>query len=477
MRSIAIIGAGYSGAATALLLSRRAREPLDLRLVDPRPAPGAGLAHSTLEPDHRLNGPDGIHSPYPDDPDHFAAWMRDSGALARDPGALADTGRVFPRRSDFGAYMSAEVARHTRANPTGSRIEHVSRAARRLRIDADGFTLELAGGSTLRTHACVLALGWDAPAVPTALGGIAGGPGWIGDAWDPAALGRISDRAKVLLVGAGLTASDVFAALVARGHRGPVLALSRHGLRPASQNPFRNNDSLWGRLLEPEPVFLRRHGTPRTIGALMQALRTDIATVDPTCESWHGRFDDLRDASHRFWPQLPEGERRRYFRHLKSRYDAHRFRNPPQVERILARGLATGQLSYAAGRLAHGAPRGGGTSVGFFERGTGLLREERFDMVINCTGPQARPSASRNPFWRAMIADGLVHDDGSGNGIETDAIGRPIGADGRPSERLFAIGPPTAGSLGETTAAPFISRQILKLIGPLQGLADEASGT
>jgi uncharacterized NAD(P)/FAD-binding protein YdhS len=402
MRSIAIIGAGYSGAATALLLSRSAREPLDLRLIDPRPAPGAGLAHSTLEPDHRLNGPDAIHAPYPDDPDHFAAWMRDSGALARDPGALADTGRVFPRRSDFGAYMSAEVARHTRANPSGSRIEHVSRAARRLRIDAEGCTLELAGGTTLRTHCCVLALGWDAPAVPSALGAIGGSPGWIGDAWDPAALGRVSDRAKVLLVGTGLTASDVFAALLARGHRGPVLALSRHGLRPASQNPFRNNDSLWGRLLEPEPVFLRRHGTPRTIGALMQALRTDIANA---------------------------------------------------------------------------APRGSGMSVGFIERGTGTLREERFDVVINCTGPQARPSAPRNPFWRAMIADGLVHDDGSGNGIEVDAIGRPIGPDGRTSDRLFAIGPPTAGGLGESTAVPFISRHILKLIDPLQGLAVDSGGT
>ena len=471
MRSIAIIGAGYSGAATALLLSRRAREPLDLRLVDPRPAPGPGLAHSTREPDHRLNGPDGIHSPYPDEPDHFAAWMRDSGALARDPDALADTGRVFPRRSDFGAYMSAEVARHARANPTGSRIEHVSPHARWLRVDEAGCTLGLDGGATLRTHACVLALGWDAPGVPSALGGIADRPGWIGDAWDPAALGRIPAQAKVLLVGAGLTASDVFAALLARGHQGPVQALSRHGLRPASQNPFRPSGALWERLLDPEPAFVRRHGTPRTVAALLRALRADVATVDPACESWHGRFDDLRDASYRLWPDLPAAERRRFVRHLKSRYDAHRFRNPPQVERILAGALATGQLSYAAGRLAHAAPRGDGLSVGFVERGTGTLREARFDVIVNCTGPQPRPSASRNALWRTLIADGLVRDDAGGQGIEVDALSRPIGAGGRHSDRLFAIGPPTAGSLGETTAVPFIARRILQLIDPLQASA------
>jgi len=468
MRSIAIIGAGYSGTATALFLARGAREPLDLRLIDPRPAPGPGLAHSTPEPDHRLNGPDTIHSPYPDAPDHFAAWMRDGGALARDPDALADTGRVFPRRHDFGAYMSAEVARHARANPSGSRIEHVARPAQRLRIDTDGCTVELGGGATLRAHACVLALGWDTPGVPAALAGIVGHPRWIGDAWDPSALGRVPARARVLLVGAGLTASDVFAALLARGHDGPVLALSRHGLRPASQNPFRANDPLWERLLDPEPAFIRRHGMPRTVAALLRALREDIATVDSSRESWHGRFDDLRDASHRFWPELPDAERRRYVRHLKSRYDASRFRNPPQVERILERGLASGRLVYAAGRLARAGPEGDGLRVGFVERASGALREERFDVVVNCTGPQPRPSASRNPAWRALVADGLVRDDPSGLGIEVDALGRPLGADGRVRDRLFAIGPPTAGSLGETTAAPFISRRLLQMVDPVQ---------
>jgi uncharacterized NAD(P)/FAD-binding protein YdhS len=471
MRSIAIIGAGYSGAATALLLARGARAPLELRLIDPRPAPGRGLAHSTPEPDHRLNGPDAIHSPYPDAPDHFAAWMRDSGALARDPGALADTGRVFPRRGDFGAYMSAEVARHARSNPSGSRIDHVARAARRVRVDNAGGTVELDDGTTLRADACVLALGWDAPGVPAALAGLTGHPRWLGDAWDPCALDRVPRHARVLLVGAGLTASDVFAALLARGHDGPVLALSRHGLRPASQNPYRSNDPLWARLLDPEPAFVHRHGRPRTVATLLRALREDIATVDPERESWHGRFDDLRDASHLFWPALAAAERRRYVRHLKSRYDASRYRNPPQVERILERGLASGRLAYAAGRLVHARADGDGLRVGFVDRADGVLRDERFDAVVNCTGPQPRPSASRNPVWRAAIADGLVRDDACGIGIEVDALGRPVGADGRVHGRLFAIGPPTIGSLGEATAAPYISRRVLWMLDPLQAAA------
>lgn len=449
------------------MLSRRSREPLELLLVDPAEHPGPGLAHATPVGVHRLNGPASIHAPYPDEPGHFAAWMVESGALARDPDAIGPEQRVFARRGDFGRYLNGEFVRHAASNPSGSRIEHLRARALRLRPGAGDVAVELDRGARLSATVAVLATGWNRTGVPAPLRALVDGPGWIGDPWDAAALATIRPTDRVLLVGAGLTASDTFAALAARGHAAPVLALSRHGLRPASQNPFRPTDPLWDRLLDPQPAFVRRHGVPRTVRALLRALRADVATVDPASESWHGRFDDLRDAAHRYWPALPPAERRRFVRHLKSLYDAHRFRNPPQVERILARGLADGHLGYATGRLVDAHRADGGLVVGFVDRADGRHRVERFDVVVNCTGPQPRPSASDNPLWRSAIADGLVRDDPSGVGIEVDVAGRPVGSGGRVDGRVFALGPPTAGSLGETTAVPYISRRILHLIDTL----------
>jgi uncharacterized NAD(P)/FAD-binding protein YdhS len=465
-----IVGGGYSGVAAAVLLARRSREPLELLLVDPAGSPGPGLAHATPIGVHRLNGPASIHAPYPDEPGHFAEWMIRSGTLARDPDAVGPEKRVFARRRDFGLYLNGEFVRHASDNPSSSRIEHVRARALRLVPRAEGIAVELDRGAPLLARHCVLATGWNRIGIPAVLRGIADAPGWLADPWDAPSLGTIRATDRVLLVGAGLTASDTFAALAEQGHAAPVLALSRHGLRPASQNPFRPTDPLWGRLLDPEPAFVRRHGLPRTVGALLRALRADIATVDPATESWHGRFDDLRDAAHLYWPALAPVERRRFVRHLKSLYDAHRFRNPPQVERILERGLAGGHLGYATGRLVGARGRGTDLEVTFLDRADGRTRVERFDAVINCTGPQPRPSASDNPLWRTALADGLVRDDPSGVGIEVDLTGRPIGAGGRVDGRLFALGPPTAGSLGETTAVPYISRRILHLIDAL-GLA------
>lgn len=462
-----IVGGGYSGVAAAVLLARRAREPLELLLVDPAEHPGPGLAHATPIGVHRLNGPASIHAPYPDEPGHFAEWMTRSGTLARDPEAVGPAQRVFARRHDFGIYLNGEFTRHAAANPSGSRIAHVRARALRLVPRADGIAVELDRAPTLLANHCILATGWNRIGIPGPLRGISDAPGWIGDPWDASSIATVKASDRVLLVGAGLTASDTFAALAGQGHRAPVLALSRHGLRPASQNPFRPTDPLWDRLLDPEPAFVRRHGLPRSVGALLRALRADIETVDPVTESWHGRFDDLRDAAHLYWPELPAVERRRFVRHLKSLYDAHRFRNPPQVERILERGIADGHLDYATGRLIGARRSGAGLTVSFADRSDGRTRDEAFDVVVNCTGPQPRPSASDNPLWRTAIVDGLVRDDPSGVGIEVDHAGQPIGAGGRIDGRLFALGPPTAGSLGETTAVPYISRRILHLIDAL----------
>jgi uncharacterized NAD(P)/FAD-binding protein YdhS len=470
VKRIVVVGAGASGVTVAVSLTRAATSPLEIVLVDPRAEPGHGLAHGTRHPDHRLNAPAPIHTIYPDAPLHFVEWVRDTRLTEADPGAVAANGSVYTRRLDFGRYMAGECDRHARSNPSGSRIEHVrDRAVRALRTAA-GIELELAGGRRLAAERCVLAMGWNEVGVPAPLRAIVDRPGWIGDPWDLGRIAAIPRGARVLLMGSGLTACDTFAALRAQGHRGPVIALSRRGLRPGPQSGFPSRlTSVWGMLRDPSPAFLQRHPEPTSVRAVMRALRRDIAALDPATASWHEPFDELRDAVTHLWPRLSVSEQQRGVRHAKGWYDTFRFRNPPQIQQIVDDGVAGGHLRFLAGRVREARAVDGVLEIAYDARASGAPQTERIDVVINCTGPQPRPSASRNPLWLSLIADGLVRDHPCGVGIDVDADCRTLDRDGHVNHDLLAVGPPTTGTFGEASAVPYVARQVLDALGAMLG--------
>jgi uncharacterized NAD(P)/FAD-binding protein YdhS len=472
MKRWVIAGGGYTGAATALHLARHSPQPLHIQLVEPRAQLGAGLAHSAEHPDLRLNGTPGIHAMYLDAPLHFLQWLQQNGTLVGDPQSTNPDGTIYPRRADFGRYMAAELARHAQSNASGSVIEHVRDRVARVQPSAGALRVELEQGSALQADELVLAAGWNAVAAPPQLAPLQSHAGWIGEPLNLARMAAIARDAPVLLVGAGLTAADAFAVLRAQGHQGPVTALSRRGLRPAAQTPHRLPMGVWQRLLDPNPDFVRRHGHPASVREALRALRQDLQGLrsDPT--GWYVPFDELRDSITHFWPQWPDDEKRRALRHLKSRYDAFRFRNPPQTQRIVERGVASGQLSFASGRLESAQQLGDAMAVDWQTRDAGPRRLQAA-VVVNCTGPQPRPSRSGNPLWRAMLGDGLARDHASGLGVDVDLGCRVVDQQGRAHANIRALGPITAGCFGEATAVPYIARQILQTLSPevLQGRA------
>jgi len=465
--AIVAVGGGYSGAAFAIHASRVAPQPLEIVLVEPRARLGPGLAHSTEHPDHRLNAADSIHLLYLDDPDHFSTWLRTSGALTRDPEALAVNGRIYPRRSDFGAYVNAELARHQASNPSGSVIRHVRRRAVRIETAPAGFRIRLDDGTTLEADACVLAPGQGGPNLPAVLRGAAGHPDLVVDPWGHGALRRVERDRAVLILGTGLTAADVVAALVARGHRGRIEAVSRHGLRPTTHSPFAPTLPRLHGLMQEVPDFVARHGVPDTVRGIVRALRSDIAGLDPARASWHAPFDEMRDAAHVLWPHLAPVEQRRFLRHLKLWYDVHRFRIPPQTARIVQRALDAGALAFLAARTLAVESGPGGFEVVLQERAGAQTRTATYATLVNCTGFDGRLAAATDPVLRQMAADGLLQPSPSGLGVAVDAHSRAFGTDGVPHPKLHVVGPLTAGSIGEAASVPVITRQVLQLMPQL----------
>ena len=76
MKTIGIIGGGFSGTLTAVNLARFSDQPLKVVIVNTKRPFGRGTAYSTRCKSHLLNVAARNMSAFPDPPSHFVDWLR-----------------------------------------------------------------------------------------------------------------------------------------------------------------------------------------------------------------------------------------------------------------------------------------------------------------------------------------------------------------------------------------------------------------
>lgn len=441
--SLAIVGGGFSGAALAYHLARRP-ETVRWRIVvvEPRETLGAGLAYSTAEPTHRINVPAGRMSLDTGDPEAFERWLEASGATAGDADALDGEGRPFPQRGVFGRYVHAQLAPLL----ADGRVAHRRARAERIEPRAEGgFHVALDEGTGLAADFVALATTHPLPAVPAALRPIARAPGFLADPYDGAALARIAHEARVLVVGNGLTAADVVVTLDRIGHRGPIVTLSRGGLRSRGHAPT---------ALEPRGDFLTEPAG--TALALLIRIRREIREAAREGVPWQAVIDAVRGQGQALWQTLPEGERARLVRHLRSVWDVHRFRVAPQVEAGLDRLEREGRLHRVAASLQGSAIQPDALALRWRRRHRTQIETRLFDAVVNTTGPAHRTIVGQAPA-ASLHAAGLVRLDRVGLGLDTAPDGRALDLDGAPVPGLYIAGPLARGTFGELMGLPQVT--------------------
>ena len=102
----------------------------------------------------------------------------------------------------------------------------------------------------------------------------------------------------MLIVGTGLTMADTVATLQRRGHRGPITALSRHGLLPQAHADVAADPIA----LPPTVLHALNSGNVRL---LLRALRTLL----PILPDWRSLVDALRPYSQAYWKTLSQDQR------------------------------------------------------------------------------------------------------------------------------------------------------------------------
>ena len=475
---VAIVGGGYSGAAVAVQLSRAAGGRVAITLVEPREQLGRGIAYSTGDPDHRLNGPLDNHLLDPANPQHLREWCEREGVLRRDPQAHAPNGAIYLRRGDFGAYLDAAIREAGAGN--GTPIRHHRSTATALHTVAGGMQVLTADGARIEADLVVIATGNGASRLPGAFARLEGHPALVENPFDARALDSIRPGARVLLVGSGLTALDVISTLLRRSHGGGIHALSRHGVRPRPPRAHLAENSpapLLARIDGDIPAYVEAALAAGGLRALVRALRQRIGEATRAGGDWQVPFDEVRNVVWQVWPRTPLAQKRAFLRHLRTWYDAHRFRAPPQNDALVREGERAGKVEFHVGRLRAVQAAGQRVRVRWEDRATRIDGVEEFDAVVNCSGLDPACGARDNPFLASLVAQGLLRADPTGLGFAVDWQCRPLGAGARPSGRLRIVGPPTAGTFGDPLGVIFIAPQIRRMLpGLLSELGVPTSG-
>lgn len=504
MRTILIVGAGFSGVACAVQLLRQAArtppaQPLRILLLNRGAGMARGLAYGTRSAGHLLNIPASAMSALDDDPGHFLRY-----AQARD--SRIGPASFVPRRL-YGDYLEWLLRQGESAAPPTARLERIAAQVQRLGVDGGGATAHLAGGATLRAERVVLAFGHFPAADPrVATMDFYASARYQRDPWDSALLDSLHPEEPALLLGSGLTAVDVALSLLQRNPARRIELVSRHGLLPQAHRSLslpmlasggapaaalRAADgngigesaggaaaSLPASAAGPGAPLQAIWGQAATVRAQLRGLRQHVRALQAAGHDWRAALAALRPHTQAIWQAWDATQRRRFLRHVQPYWDSHRHRMAPEVHARLQAALRSGVLRVHAARLlgysedaksvrvrlqarpGHrcGVEQGSGQGVaGAAPASPAPVEVLRVARVINCTGP-AGPAACANALVRQLLDDGLLRVDALGLGVEVGPGCAARDRAGQCGGVLFYIGPWLKAGYWEAIAVPELRR-------------------
>lgn len=439
-RTILIVGGGFSGSVLAANLLRGAgRRPTVIALVERSPEIGRGVAYARRGYPFLLNVTAERMSATSRDPFEFVRF-----AQARQHVPLND---AFLRRDLYGDYLQNVLAEAEAGAPRHVRLERYHALVEDVRAGGDILQVSLADGRVLAAADVVLACGNPPPAQPAGTRDVLDHPRYVRDPYASEAQPPLAGR--VLMIGTGLTMADT--AIAAAEDSGVVLtALSRHGILPERQALAHSGTAAAALASGGEESSLFAHrGSLRMVVA---AARTFARSHQRAGGDWRDAVNRIRGMAPALWRELPDCERQRFLRHVRTYWDTFRHRLPPAAAARIDELRRDGRLAIHAGRIRSMQPAGDAIRVTWAERGTTAHHEMMFDWVVNCTGPDYDLRRVESPLLRRLLAAGAVTPDTCGLGLRTGAHGAVIDRRGTVSDHLYYLGPMLRADHWECTA-------------------------
>ena len=465
LQHVAIIGGGYSGTLTAINLARLSAAPLRISLINCAYPAGRGIAYCTRRPEHLLNVAARNMSALPDYPSHFVDWLLTRTEYANIP--EAELRETFMPRRVYGDYLSSLAWYYSGPLNSGSGVEikNIQGEVVDLIPETRGARLLLADGTTLLADRVVLATGNEPPADLNGTAALSEHPAWRANPWIDWETKLPAPGGTIVLLGTGLTTVDAIITLLALDWRGPIHAVSRHGLLP--QSHFKGVDVPD---FPPPEVDLTSLGLSELVGLIehhcerLRRIGANPAII----------VDKLRPHTQRIWQAFSDQERQEFITRYSARWNVIRHRIAPSIHQKITAAVANGRVAITAASIT--GLRAAGPKIAVdLQSSDGTASSLSADLVINGTGPQTRFSATRSPLLRALLKRGLAKADASDMGLKIAADFTVIQKDDQPSPHLIALGPLLRGTLWESIAVPELRGQALRVAQTLLAAAPNSA--
>lgn len=438
MKTLVIIGAGFSGTVAAIEFLRTAPDGSKLIIINRSGQMAKGLAYGTNSPTHLLNVPAGNMTAIVNEPDSYLKYCQ-----------LSDeniTASSFTPRKLYGEYLESLLKGAEFSAKGRVHFKQICANVKHISGRANGATIELDNKEEVFADQVILALGHFPPLTPFALRGIQDAPSYIPDPWSKSISKLHENDAPILLVGGGLTALDVISSLKKNNHTGKIYMLSRRGLLPLSHRSSRgttvSHDSFREKLILQVPTTLN----------YFRLIRKYINTCSNS--NWRDVVAALRPITSQLWIGLPEKERHRFLRHVQPYWDVHRHRVAPSTYAIFEEALKENKISTIAGRIKSVEERADDVNLTISLRGRYQETILNVKYIINCTGPNSNPKLINEELIKSLIREDLISIDKHGLGINVTDDLAVVDSTGKASTWLTYVGPMLKATFWEATAVP-----------------------
>lgn len=455
MHTIAIIGAGFSGAALAMQLCLQSRMALKVLLYNSGYPYIKGIAYSTVQPYHVLNVPAGKMSLYENDPSHFCMWIKNNFPSHN----IENLHEAFLPRSVYGKYIE-ENFKAVLKNARHTEVEFINEEVTDIDVQANSCYIVSSGGKR-KADKAVLAVGNFKPENPKAITADVCVKGfYFENPWNESATENISGSQPVLILGTGLTMVDTLLSLIHKGFKGKIIAASTHGYIPLPHRKYEPYEDITAGLKK-----------PYSINRLFSIFRKHLKEARKRKLFGAAVVDALRPLTHEIWTDLNTAEKKRFLRHVRHPWGLARHRLPAEVYDLMQSLIESGQLQVLAGRILEAEIKNNLAQVKMKERRSQQPYIYSVQRIINCTGPQTDITKTGNTLLRNLISKKMIEPDELRLGIKASIQGQII-SDGQTSPLLFTLGSPLKGVLWESTAVPELRMQAQNLASLiLQNLA------
>lgn len=440
MKRITIIGGGASGTLLAVnLLKHTGENPVEINLVEKAGKIGRGVAYSTAQDVHLLNVPAAKMGAFPDQIEHFHKWLAENDYDY----AASD----FVPRKIYGEYLRGVFSDAIKNKADNVKLNLLDDEAIDVYTEENSALVLLESGEVLPSHKVVLAFGnFLPPNLPTETEEYAASDKYFQNTWNPEIHEKIQPTDDVLLIGTGLTAVDIIMSFYEQGHRGKIIAVSKHGWFPASHQAATPYQCLKDEIAE-----------QKNIRQILKIVRKHCRRAD----NWRSVIDALRPVTQETWHRLPVKEKQIFMRHLRRIWDVSRHRMPPQCDEILQKMQREGKLEIRRGKIKDIRPDDARFTVKYAAKDA----ENVFsvDAIINCTGAESNFDKIEFPLVKCLIEKGEIKPDKLALGLEATPDGKIINRENKSSNVIFTLGTALKGILWESTAMPEIRVQAKNL--------------